>query len=76
MRDLGATASIDDLPPYIAEVVKAVAEGVQTSREFANVRGISISNARPGVGSVLPVDARDLPRQGICCTLNPARSSN
>jgi hypothetical protein len=43
--DLAATASIAGLPPYIAEVVTAVAEGIQTSQEFAKVRGISISSA-------------------------------
>jgi len=37
--------SVAELPPYIAEVVTAVAEGVQTSREFATGRKISISNA-------------------------------
>ena len=44
-RDLPVIRDIAELPPYIAEVVMAVAEGVETSREFARLRGVSISNA-------------------------------
>jgi hypothetical protein len=44
-RDLGAIRDSADLPPYIAEVAKAVADGIRTSRKFAKARGISISNA-------------------------------
>lgn len=78
-RDLAAITSIADLPACIAEVVRAVAEGVQTTREFARTRGISISNAserfRAGrrLGWIVPVDGRYLPRQGIRYRLDPAR---
>ena len=44
-RDLSSIQSIDDLPPYIADVVRAVVAGVQTTREFAERQHISISNA-------------------------------
>jgi hypothetical protein len=80
-RDLAATTSAADLPPYIAEVVKAVAEGVQTSREFAKARGISISNASErfrlarGLGWIVPVDGRYLPREGIRYALGLSFSS-
>ena len=44
-RGLRAISSMAELPPYIAEVVKAVAEGVRTWQELAKVSGVSISNA-------------------------------
>jgi hypothetical protein len=78
-RDLGAIRDICDLPPYIAEVEKAAAEGVQTSQEFAGVRDISISSASERfriarkLGWVVPVDGRYLPRQGIRCALDSSR---
>jgi hypothetical protein len=60
--------------------VQAVAEGVQTSREFATLRGISISNASERfrvarrLGWIVPMDGRYLPRQGFRYTLNPSKS--
>lgn len=70
-RGLAGISSITDLPPYIAEVVEAVAQGVQTSREFATLHGISISNASErfrvarSLGWIVPVDGRYLTRQGM-----------
>ena len=76
MRDLAADTSTSELPHYIAEAVKAVAAGIQTSREFATLRGISITNASERfrvarqLGWIVPVDGRYLLRQGIRYTLN------
>ena len=59
------------MPAYIAEAVNVVAAGVQTSRQFAMLRGISIPNASERfrmarkLGWVAPVEGRYLPRQGI-----------
>ena len=39
-RDLTSIQSVDELPPYLAEVVKAVAAGIQTTREFAERQNI------------------------------------
>ena len=44
-RELSSIQSVEDLPPYLAEVVEAVANGIQTTREFADRQHISISNA-------------------------------
>jgi hypothetical protein len=44
-RDLSLVQSVEELPPYLAEVVEAVAAGIQTTREFAQRQNISISNA-------------------------------
>ena len=79
-RDLAAIASIADLAPYIAEIVKAVAQNVETSREFAKTRGIPVTNASERfrvarrLGLVVPVDGTYLPRQGIRYRLAPCRS--
>jgi hypothetical protein len=65
--DLAAITSIAELPPYVAEVVNAVAQVVQTSREFATLRGISISKASERfrvarrLGWIVPMDGRYLP---------------
>jgi DNA-directed RNA polymerase specialized sigma24 family protein len=81
-RDLAALTSIAELPPYFAEVVKAVAGGVQTSREFAKSRGISITNASERLrlarrlGWIVPSDGRYLPRQGIRYRLDPTQARN
>ena len=45
VRELTAKATLSEPPPYIAEGVRAVAEGIQTSQGFARARGISITNA-------------------------------
>jgi Tfp pilus assembly protein PilZ len=74
---LEAIRDIADLPPYIAEVVRAMADGVETSREFAQIRGISITNASERfrvagrLGWIVPVDGLYLPRQGIRYRLGP-----
>lgn len=75
-RDLAAIASVADLPAYIAEAVRAVAAGVETSREFAAIRGISITNASERfrqarrMGLIIPVDGRYHAREGIRYTAN------
>lgn len=79
VSDLPTITGIADLPPYIAEVVQPVATGVQTSREFANVRGIPSGNAseriRPvlRVGWIVPVEGAVSAPTGNLCGL--ARSS-
>ncbi len=80
-RDLAALSGNAELPPYIVEVVKAVAQGVQTSREFATHRGIFITNASERfraarrLGWIVPVDGRYLPRGGIRYRMSPSRFS-
>ena len=80
-HDLASIRDIDELPPYIAEVVKAVACGAHTSREFAQVRGISISNASERfrvarrLGWIVPIDGRYLLRQGIRYIFDPSGRS-
>ncbi len=44
-RDLAAAPSDADLPPYVAEIVRIVADGGETSRKYASARGISITSA-------------------------------
>jgi hypothetical protein len=44
-RGLGTVTSISGLPPCIAKVLKAVADGVEPARQFATLRGIAITNA-------------------------------
>ena len=79
-RDLAEIRDVADLPLYIAEAVRAVAAGIQTAREFATLRGISISNASERfrvarrLGWIVPVDGRYLPREGIRYTVNPSKS--
>jgi len=80
LRDLSTMRSVEELPPYIAEVVAAVAQGIQTSREFARVQKISISNASERfrvarqLGWIVPANRRYYPREGIRYTLNPSKS--
>jgi hypothetical protein len=68
---LSAMSRIEDLPPYIAEVVEAVATGVQISKEFARTRGMSITNASEHfrearrLSCIVPVDGRYPSCQGI-----------
>src|SRR4051794_10626001 len=45
-RPLTSIQTVDELPPYLAEVVKAVANGVETTREFAERQNVSIGAAR------------------------------
>jgi len=45
-RGLQTIAMIEGLPRYLAEVVIAVADGIQTTREFAERQDISIGAAR------------------------------
>jgi hypothetical protein len=44
-RDLSSIQSVEGLPPYLAEVVEAVTDGIHTTREYAERHNISISNA-------------------------------
>jgi hypothetical protein len=75
-RDLNSIGSIDELPPYIAQVVEAVAAGMQTTREFAVRQNISISNASERfrvackLGWITRADDAYQPRKGFRYVLN------
>jgi hypothetical protein len=45
-RPLTSIQTVDDLPPYVREVVNAVAGGTETTREFAERQNVSIGAAR------------------------------
>ena len=45
-RDLRAISTVEELPRYVAEVLQAVADGIQTTRAFAARQNVSIGAAR------------------------------
>ena len=77
-RELRAISTVDELPRYLAEVVQAVANGVQTTREFAARQNVSIGAARERfrvackLGWIARVDDECQPRQGFRYLLNNA----
>lgn len=79
-KQLAAVRDITGLPIYVSEVVQAVAAGVQTSHEFAKLRGMSVTNSSERfrvarrLARITPVDGRYLPPEGTRYTSDPSRS--